>query len=244
MDIFRKKWSGFKCDRWITTRTADKGTWRYDAARPHPRRGLRSPRVTTRLCIWHQPPAGMTASPETNKTLWYLCTKYEHILLCWYKTISQWGSPVPWVLRTSMLINWCCSDLVFWGSSLLQRCGQMNTLLLSTNWNLAGWETLFTLPRFTKTAIWRHDLHAMQTSPLSVTGVSHKFNTCSFCRCSDNSWRPVSPNWKYHEKNFYSENDCSFSLPQMMRWHTIFEGVNTFTRFLTGDQGNKGTEPA
>ena len=35
---------------------------------------------------------------------------------------------------------------------------------------------------------------AKHASPLSVTGVSHRFNTCSFGMCSDSNCRPVSPN--------------------------------------------------
>ena len=38
-------------------------------------------------------------------------------------------------------------------------------------------------------------LPARETSPLSVTGVSHRFNTCNFCRCSEMSCNPTSPNW-------------------------------------------------
>jgi len=31
--------------------------------------------------------------------------------------------------------------------------------------------------------------------PLSETGVSHRFSTCSLCKCSEIINRPASPNW-------------------------------------------------
>ena len=38
------------------------------------------------------------------------------------------------------------------------------------------------------------NLPERQLSPLSVTGVSQRFNTCSLCRCSDICCKPISPN--------------------------------------------------
>lgn len=42
-------------------------------------------------------------------------------------------------------------------------------------------------------------LQLRASRPASVTGVSHRFNTCKQARCSDNNRNPASPNWKVNK---------------------------------------------
>ena len=50
--------------------------------------------------------------------------------------------------------------------------------------------------------------HERLLRPLSVTGVSQRLRTCNFCKCSDSSWRPPSPNWN-HRKQY----------PMISKWY-------------------------
>ena len=91
---------------------------------------------------------------------------------------------VPWLVQT-------CTQYVHTCFNLFELLGQLHSQL--TILSLISSPTfifMFSGPFYLRLI----NLHVSERSPLSVTGVSHKFKTCIFGKCSEIKLKPASPN--------------------------------------------------